>query len=96
MSIKQHDEWLIAFTIDREREYLIHTEYPCFFARLIECDESGDPIEEAHLSGLTISLPRGALLCEIKWIDQIPDTGALEELAKNAQAALDNFDESSN
>lgn len=85
------DEWLIGDALGgdgRRREYIAHLQPPRFVARIVACDEDGQPLPEEEpadvLSGIVYA-DGDALLCEIDWIEPV----APGEHAKWLEAAAD-------
>lgn len=88
------DEWLIGDAFGdhgRHREYITHMQAPRFIARVVACNDDGDPEpEEAPadtISGTTYSSD-GFVLCEIVWLDQ-PQPGEIVQLLEAACDAID-------
>lgn len=88
------DEWMLGDALGedgRRREYIAHLQPPRFVARLVNCDDYGDPLDTERpadiLSGVVYSSD-DTLLCEIAWIDE-PDPG---EILKWLEAATDEID----
>lgn len=90
------DEWLIGDAPGpegRRREYIMHLQPPRFVARIVVCDDDGEPIEAEHpadvISGVVYQ-SGGTLLCEIDWIEPV----APGEHVKWLEAASDAVEES--
>lgn len=88
------DEWLIGDALERDgrrREYIAHILPPRFVARVVMCDDAGDPAPEERpvdiVSG-TVYSAGDAVLCEIDWIEPV----APGEHVKWLEAAADALD----
>jgi hypothetical protein len=92
------DEWIIGDgppdpDTGYRREYITHTHYPRFTARIVVVDDNGlpDPHEEPAdvLGGVTFSVD-SYVLCEIQWRDPPPPPmEMLKDVIKRAWAAIE-------
>lgn len=85
------DEWIVQREEGR-RIYVVHTLAPRFIARAVECDETGAPVtEEGEADVLTgIVYASGDLvLCEVVWLDPLPDLKDIRRLMDRAADALE-------
>lgn len=82
------DEWINGEGAASGAEYIVHTRWPRFVARVVVEDEGlpGDAGADT-IGGLTYS-GEGGLLCEIVWHDPPPEGRALRELLRRADDAL--------
>ena len=80
--------WIIGRDAFSEQEYLFHTEYPVFFAKVGRDDETG------ILSGLSFAMRGQGSLYDFFWFDPFPENAAFLELMREAEDALDEFAES--
>lgn len=85
------DEWMIGDAVGedgRRREYIMHLQPPRFVARIVQCDDGGQPVKSEYpadvLSGIVYSSD-DAVLCEIDWIEPV----APGEHVKWLEAACD-------
>lgn len=92
------DEWIIGDALGRDgrrREYIVHAVPPRFVARVVLCDDDGQPLPEEEpadiLSGVVYS-SGDHVLCEIDWIDQVTP-GEVTQLLDAACDALERDDE---
>lgn len=73
------DEWLIGDGISPDgtatREYIMHMQPPRFIARVVSCDDDGEPEASERpvdvISGTVFQANEETLLCEIDWIDDV-------------------------
>lgn len=73
------DEWLIGDGISPDgtarREYIMHMQPPRFIARVVSCDEDGEPEASEEpvdvVSGTVYQASEETLLCEIEWMDTV-------------------------
>lgn len=86
------DEWLIGDARGQDgkrREYVVHLQPPRFIARIVACDDDGNPEpSEAPadvISGVVYAIDEGTVLCEIEWIENV----APGEHVKWLEAAAD-------
>lgn len=89
------DEWLVGDARGDDgamREYIMHMQPPRFIARVVECDDDGEPLPEHEpadvLSGNVYAAGETTVLCEISWIDE-PKAGEIVQLLEAAADALD-------
>lgn len=87
------DEWIIGDgarkDLDGARaEYIIHTKFPRFIARIV--DESGDAPEQAAdtLTGVVYALDENTVLCEFVWHDRPPAPAEMTRLMESACDAI--------
>lgn len=73
------DEWLIGDGISPDgtatREYIMHMQPPRFIARVVSCDDDGEPEASERpvdvISGTVFQANEETLFCEIDWIDEV-------------------------
>jgi len=73
------DEWLIGDGISPDgtarREYIMHMQPPRFIARVVSCDDDGEPETSEEpvdaVSGTVYQASEETILCEIEWIDTV-------------------------
>lgn len=79
-------EWIFGDAINGH-EYIIHTAFPRFTARLADS-------ETAAVGGVELVLGTGDVLCDFEWLDQIDqsDTYYLGALLDSATRALEIYE----
>ncbi|MFC5385212.1 hypothetical protein ACFPLB_04430 [Aquamicrobium segne] len=89
------DEWLIGDALGADgkvREYIMHMQPPRFIARVVECDDDGNPLPEHEpadiLSGTVYAANETTVLCEMLWLDE-PRAGEIVQLLEAAADALE-------
>ncbi|WP_417831727.1 hypothetical protein [Terasakiella sp.] len=82
-----HDEWIVGDGADTGHEYIVHTRYPRFIAK-VASEQAGDDAD--ILSGITYACADGdQVLCEFIWSDKPPESDDLVRLLQRADAALE-------
>lgn len=83
------EEWHVSFDLSDDlckRTRISHLEHPRFTARVVECDESGDPVPEEDLADLeTGRIFRGhdgVAICEVMWDDPVDPSEQMEWLKR--------------
>lgn len=90
------DEWLIGDGAGfggpgARREYIAHLQAPRFVARIVACDEQGEPLaseQPCDKARGVVYTSGDYVLCEIAWLDTI----APGEIVKWMEAAADAID----
>jgi transcriptional regulator with XRE-family HTH domain len=90
--LERGPEWLIGTDPEGGREFITHTLFPRFVARIaIEKIDTADTV-----SGITFATTGGETLCEIIWQDAPPkDRAALTALMLQAATALEIYQQDS-
>lgn len=84
-----HDEWIVGDGATNGGEYIVHTRYPRFIAR-VASEDRGDVADT--ISGITYACADGdATLCEFIWSDKPPVGDDLLRLLQRANAAIYGF-----
>lgn len=88
------DAWIIGDGAGKDldgarAEYIVHTKFPRFIARIV--DESGEaPEQEADtLTGVVYALDENTVLCEFVWHDRPPAPAEMTRLMEAACDAID-------
>ena len=87
-----HNEWILGLNVTRTREFLIHTAYPRFVARLVQCRDGiirEDEMPVRFLEGVSYTIDSRTMLCEVQWIDPQPTGKRLTDLFEMAAYAMD-------
>lgn len=81
---KEPDEWMIAESIDGERQWIVHTTGPRFIAEIVDDDEDvfNPPFEYQMRSS--------QWLCNFTWYDAPPED--LTILCREAEEAIEIYD----
>jgi len=82
---KEPEEWLIAESLDGEREWVIHNREPRFMAEIVDDEEDtfNPPFE--------YQLKNGQWLCNFNWLEPPPED--LTILCNEAETAIEIYDE---
>ena len=84
------DSWIFGDGDATGGEYAVHLHQPRFVARLVVEDDADDASTADLLSGLTLSLGDGLVLCQIRWIDPpAHDDDGLQAIIRSCLAALE-------
>lgn len=81
-----HDEWIAGDGAVTMNEYLVHTKWPRFIARVVAEDDPHDA--GAPLSPLVLALDDVTTLRQIIWIDPPPDHDGMQAILRGAYDAL--------
>ena len=85
-ALMEQDKWIVGIGSESGLDYVIHTRFPRFLAKIAEPEDGG---MVNTIDGLTYSLRSGAVLCEFIWSAPIPDEGELISLLRQADAAIE-------
>lgn len=80
--------WIIGRDAFSEQEYLFHTAYPVFFAKISQDKDAG------ILSGLSYETKSRKSFFDFYWFDPFPESDTFMELMREAEDALDEFADS--
>jgi len=74
--------WIIGADAYAGQDYLFHTDYPAFFAKI------GHSLKEAFLSRLTHAAAEDHCFYDFVWLDSPPDDVTFHSLMREAEDAL--------
>jgi hypothetical protein len=83
------EEWLVSYDLSDDlfkQTRINHLEHPRFSARVVECDENGEPMPEEEVADLeTGQIFRGSdnvAICEVLWDDPVDPAEQVEWLKR--------------